>query len=215
MPMPSRLVTALLVASLLLLACGRTEQAATTPDGGGPASTAPAGDVASREPTTTLPATTTTVDPGTLPQTEDDPSADSAPFEARVEALWRGIVADDPALAMPFFFPVTAYEQVKPIKDPAGDWQNRLVSTYEREIHALHDQLGPNPGAAVLEGIDVPEANSQWMKPGTENNKLPYWRVLNSKVRYSVDGKTRSFPVSSMISWRGEWYVVHLTAPPR
>lgn len=214
MPTLPRLLTGLLASSLLLAACGRTEPAATTP-GDGQLPSTPVDAAAPPEPTTTIPATTTTVDPGTLPQTEDKPAADSAAFDARIEALWRGIVADDPALAMPFFFPVTAYEQVKPIKDPAGDWQNRLVGTYEREIHALHDQLGANPDAAVLEGVDVPEANAQWMKPGTENNKLPYWRVLNSKVRYSVDGKQRSFPISSMISWRGEWYVVHLTAPPR
>jgi len=29
-------------------------------------------------------------------------------------------------------------------------------------------------------------------------------------VRYRVDGQERTFPVTSMISWRGQWYVVHL-----
>ncbi len=202
---------ALAVLALGATACGRGEDATGAAGDGG----SPAEGAAPVESTTTVPATTTTVDPGTLPQTEAKPAVDSADFDARVQALWKGIVDDDPAEAMPFFFPLTAYRQVKPIKDPDGDWKNRLVGTYEQEIHALHKQLGKDPSAAVFEGIDVPMGNAQWMKPGTENNKLPYWRVLSSKVRYSVGGQKKSFVVSSMISWRGEWYVVHLTAPPR
>jgi len=200
------------VVALLLgaAACGKGED-----PGDAAATGAPTEGAAPVEPTTTIPATTTTVDPGTLPQSEDKPSVTSADFDARVQALWKGIVDDDPAEALPFFFPLTAYRQVKPIKDPDGDWKNRLVGTYDQEIHALHKQLGKDPSSAAFEGIDVPMGNAQWMKPGTENNKLPYWRVLNSKVRYSVGGQKKSFVVSSMISWRGEWYVVHLTAPPR
>ncbi len=201
-------------AALLAGACGRGDEAATTPAAGSDGAPA-AGEEAAPATASTVPAPTTTVDPGTLPQTEDKPSVDSPAFQERLQALWTGIVEDDPEAALPFFFPLTAYRQVKPIKDPDGDWKNRLVGTYEREIHALHQQLGKDPSAATLEGIDVPMANAQWMKPGTENNKLPYWRVLNSKVRYSVNGQQKSFVVSSMISWRGEWYVVHLTAPPR
>jgi hypothetical protein len=36
--------------------------------------------------------------------------------------------------------------------------------------------------------------------------------VPNSRVVYSVGGDVRSFGIASMISWRGEWYVVHLGA---
>ena len=32
-----------------------------------------------------------------------------------------------------------------------------------------------------------------------------------ARYRYEVDGKERSFEVKSLISWRGEWYVVHLS----
>jgi hypothetical protein len=31
-------------------------------------------------------------------------------------------------------------------------------------------------------------------------------------MQYELDGQTGSFPVTSLISWRGEWYVVHLGA---
>ena len=49
------------------------------------------------------------------------------------------------------------------------------------------------------------------MKPGSEGNKLGYYRVLRSALVYSdAQGRERELSVTSMISWRGEWYVVHL-----
>jgi hypothetical protein len=29
-----------------------------------------------------------------------------------------------------------------------------------------------------------------------------------------VGGRAATFPVQSLISWRGQWYVVHFTTPP-
>ncbi len=42
--------------------------------------------------------------------------------------IWDAIVHDDPDRAMPFFFPVTAHEQVKAIYSPASDWRRRRHS---------------------------------------------------------------------------------------
>jgi hypothetical protein len=63
-----------------------------------------------------------------------------------------------------------------------------------------------------LLGIDVPESQAQWISPGVEYNKGSYWRVYGSRIRYALNGQTESFPVASLISWRGEWYVVHLSS---
>jgi hypothetical protein len=149
--------------------------------GGGPGShavaagsTVPTGapTVPPTAPPTTQPAPTTTTepDPQFLPQTPDGPSVTSARFTAGANALWRAIVDDDPEVAMPFFFPLGAYEQVKAI------------------------------------------SQATWVQPGAEYNKGSYWRVYNAQLRYTVDGQTGAFPVASMISWRGEWYVVHLNS---
>jgi len=35
--------------------------------------------------------------------------------------------------------------------------------------------------------------------------------VYGTRLIYEVKGKERSLEVTSLISWRGEWYVVHLT----
>ena len=159
--------------------------------------------------TTIPPTTTTTVDPGTLPQTMDQPTTTDPQFQAGLAGFWRAVVTDDPTPAMPFFFPLSAYIQVKSISNPASDWQQRLVAAYQRDIHALHATLGSAASTAQLTGIDAP-GNAQWVPPGAEYNKGSYWRVEGSQGHYTVAGHTGSFPIASMISWRGHWYIVHL-----
>jgi hypothetical protein len=143
-----------------------------------------------------------------------------------VAALGEAIVRDDPERAMAFFFPLGAYEQVKDIGSPAIDWKRRLVAAYVRDIHALHARLaeaqalrdGPpedsGTGARLL-GLDVPDARARWVEPGEEYNKIGYFRVFGSRLRFEVGGPKQTlqtFDVKSLISWRGEWYVVHLSA---
>jgi hypothetical protein len=163
-------------------------------------------------PTTVTGATTTAPDPGSLAQTADEPVASGAMFDAGVQALWTAIVRDDPELAMRFFFPKDAYLQVKAIADPASDYEQRLIANFKQDIHALHTQLGPNAVAARFDGISVPADEAVVVQPGEEYNKLSYWRVYGTTLRYTLDGTAASLPVTSLISWRGEWYVVHLGA---
>lgn len=137
--------------------------------------------------------------------------APTGPVEVRATALWDAIVSDDPDRAMVFFFPVTAYEQTKAIPKPAADWKHRLVSNYVRDIHALHKKLGSKVASSKLVGLEVPTENAQWIPPGEEGNKTGYFRVYGARLRYEVDGRSLAFDVSSLISWRGEWYVVHLS----
>ncbi|MDB5221229.1 MAG: hypothetical protein JWO86_9156, partial [Myxococcaceae bacterium] len=150
-------------------------------------------------------------DPGALPQTKDKPEASGAAFAARAAALWDAIVNDDPDRAMPFFFPVTAYEQVKAITNPASDWRRRLVAAYKRDVHALHKRVGDQASSAKLVRADVPQDRARWVEPNEESNKLGYYRVYGTRLIYELDGKERSLEVTSLISWRGEWYVVHLS----
>jgi hypothetical protein len=119
-------------------------------------------------------------------------------------------VNDDPTVALPFFFPESAYLQVKAINDPASDYRNRLIANYQQDIHALHSQLGGGASRAQFATLSVPADEAVWVQPGAEYNKLSYWRVYGSTLNYTVDGQSRSFPVTSLISWRGQWYVVHL-----
>jgi hypothetical protein len=148
-----------------------------------------------------------------LPQTRDKPTASGVAFEARRDALWDAIVNDDPERAMTFFFPLEAYEQVKDVGDPAGDWRRRLVAAYKHDIHALHAKLDGDAADARLVAMTVPGDHATWVDPGEEWNKVGYYRVYGSKLHYTTQAReTESFDVKSLISWRGEWFVVHLSA---
>jgi hypothetical protein len=188
----------------------------TAVTGRGSATTLPPATAAIRTTTPTsttgpAPATSTT-DVGSLPQTSDKPAGDDALLVGNARGLFNAVVRDDPSLALPFFFPLSAYIQVKDISDPTHDYQTRLIPDYQQDVHSLHAQLGSDANGAEFVSINVPEDQAQWITPGVEYNKGSYWRVYGTTITYSVDGVTKSFPVTSLISWRGEWYAVHLGA---
>lgn len=197
--------------ALTAAACGSTDPAAET----GASTTAAAADATTTTaaPTTVPPATAPPVDVGTLEQTDEEPTESGPEWEANVELLWEAIVTDDPEKALPFFFPEGAYIQVKRMTEAeaTADYANRLIAYYEQDIHALHQRLGADAEVAELVELSVPPT-AQWIQPGVEYNRGSYWRVLDSSLVYSVDGVERSFPVVSMISWRGQWYIVHLSS---
>jgi hypothetical protein len=162
--------------------------------------------------TTKAPTTTTTVDPGTLAQTSQRPSASDPAFLARMDVLWHAIMAGDATVALPAFFPEQAYLQVKAISNADADWHQRLVRLFDADLAGLHARVAGR--TATLTGVTVPAA-AVWVLPGAEYNKGSYWRVYGTVVHYVVDGRAATFPIQSLISWRGQWYVVHLTTPPR
>ena len=158
------------------------------------------------------PTTTTTTNPGSLPQTDALPPTNSPSFQSEMADLWEGVVSDSPTIALPAFFPEQAYEQLKTITDARGDYENRLVHDYSLDITAAHDLLGPAPSSAVLVAVEVPADDRHWVPPGVCDNRIGYFEVANSRVVYQQHGVTHSFGIASLISWRGVWYVVHLGA---
>jgi hypothetical protein len=145
-----------------------------------------------------------------LHQTGTRPSAHAALFRDEMTDLWAGVVSGRPALAMPAFFPLVAYEQVKAIANPAADWQNRLVAEYRADVMAAHGLLGGRARHATLVRVIVPAQQADWITPGVCDNAVGYWHVANARVVYRVGGQVRSFGIAALISWRGRWYVVHL-----
>jgi hypothetical protein len=146
-----------------------------------------------------------------LPQTEEKPSLRSPSWDKRVKLLFRAIQIDDPKVALPAFFPLVAYQQVKAIPNPVADYNGRLIAAFERDIHAAHKEMGNGALSATLVGMEVLEDKAKWMPPGSEGNKVGYHRVLGSKLRYlDGGGGAKAVEITSLISWRGEWYVVHV-----
>lgn len=188
-------------------------------DGGsgapGAAGSSPAASPSTTTPSTAPPTTappTTTTGPGTLPQTDAFPSSSSSHFQVEMADLWRGIVSDSVTPAMPSFFPEGAYLRLKAIADASADWEHRLVGDFSLDIGAAHDLLGSDPSAATLVSVNVPSQYGHWVAPGACYNSIGYFEVPNARIVYRVGGSIRSFGIASMISWRGEWYVVHLGA---
>ncbi len=193
------------VAGLLVSACGSPAAARTaTFSVRSTTTTAPT--------TTTLPPTTTTVDPGTLAQTDALPSPDSPQFQTAMQALFGAVASGSPAGAQVAFFPEAAYVQVKDIADASGDYTDRLVAEYDLDIAAAHGELGLGAAGAELTSVEVPMQYAHWVPPGVCDNGIGYYEVANSRMVYVEDGVTRSFGIASLISWRGEWYVVHFGA---
>ena len=153
---------------------------------------------------------------GSLPQTEDFPSTDTPQFTAAMDALWNGIVSNSVTTAMPAFFPEAAYLQLKTISGAQSDFEDRLVGDFGLDIGAAHAVLGADAAQAQFVGVNVPASFGHWVPPGVCYNDVGYFEVPNSRVVYEVNGQTESFGIASMISWRGQWYVVHLGAviPP-
>jgi hypothetical protein len=150
-------------------------------------------------------------DPGRLTQTQTLPSAATPRFRARMAALFQGILEDSLPSAKPAFFPLSAYLQVKQIADPAGDYRNRLLANFRADIHAAHLLVARGGASATFVGVRVPREWS-WITPGYCANRVGYWHAPGSRLVYRQGGRLRSFGVFSLISWRGEWYVVHLAA---
>jgi hypothetical protein len=152
-----------------------------------------------------------TADGRPLPQTRDRPSAESPSFQSRLDLLVAAIAHDDPERALPAFFPRVAYEQVKAVANPGRDWEQRLVGAFRRDIHEYHALLGSEARLARLDALVLDERRVRWMEPGAEGNRLGYHRVTRSRLRLRLaSGAVRELELTSLIAWRGEWYVVHL-----
>lgn len=142
----------------------------------------------------------------TLPRTDD------AAFKAAVHDIWLAVSTGNPRYALPAFFPEKAYQQVKAIADPAADWQGRLWYDFTLDVAAAHQLVKPG---AVLTKVTVDAQYAQWIGAGACYNSTGYWHLPGGRMVYREGGVTHSFGIASFISWRGNWYVVHLGALTR
>jgi len=192
---------------------------------GGASSSAPSttqGTATSSTTTTVPPTTTTTTDPGTLPQTPVQPPSDPAALAGRLAPLWAAITTGDPAAGRPVFFPASAYLQLKTgiLPAPAADYTGRLVAFYDLDTAAYHQAVSPTGAAAggggpALASVVADPTMAAWIPPGACENRFGYWHLPGVRLVYRSGGTERSVGVASLISWRGEWYVVHLGPNPR
>lgn len=203
----------MLVAALVAAGCSGAQPQARAPARHSSSATPVATARPSATPTPSPSVTAIPPPPQGLPQTMVLPSASSQIFQGEMTDLWTAIVTGNPSVALQSFFPLTAYRQVKAISDPTADWNSRLAGDYVLDIKAAHDYLGADAGQAhLVETIVASPRYAAWIVPGVCYNKVGYWHVPGSRLVYRVRGQLRSIGIASLISWRGQWYVVHLGA---
>jgi hypothetical protein len=147
--------------------------------------------------------------PANLHQTRAFPSAHARVFRSQMTDLWAAVVTGRARLALQAFFPLSAYQQVKAISNPAADWHNRLWADFRLDVGAAHRLVGHD---ASLVRVIVPSAQAAWIGPGACYNSVSYWHVGGARLLYRKHGRFRSIGIASLISWRGRWYVVHFGA---
>lgn len=223
---PVRLAGCAALAAILTALAGCAQPA--------PASTGPGAAASSRSATPSVPGRGPSVTPHTAasqapwplvrpvpaarrgqPQTRARPPASSGVFRAEMTDLWAAIASGRPSLGLPAFFPLVAYEQVKAIADPAADWHSRLVAEYRQDVLAAHGLLGQTARHSELIRVIIAEPDADWIDPGVCDNGIGYWHVANSRLVYRAGGQVHSIGISTLISWRGRWYVVHLGGEDR
>ena len=210
-------VVAAVIAAALLAGCGASSSPATQVNAATtvpqPSSSPPRSPVtsASASPRPSGPPTAVPVAPGAggLPQTRAFPSTRSAAFRDAMQDLWLAVTTGNARLALPAFFPRTAYQKLKAIYDPGADWDDRLWYDFTLDVGVAHHVVDPD---ARLVRVIVASYDAAWVYPGVCANSIGYWHVDGARVVYRQHGQERSFGIASLISWRGVWYVVHFGA---
>ena len=136
-----------------------------------------------------------------------------AAFGNAVHDIWLAVTAGNPEYALPAFFPEKAYEQVKAIADPECRLGRTGSGTTSPSTWPLSTSSWPaNRDAHQGHRPDSVRAVDP---EGACSNSLGYWHVPGSRVVYRQAETTYSFGIASFISWRGDWYLVHLGALSR
>ena len=91
-----------------------------------------------------------------------------ANFNARLQEYWRHVLAGNAGLASNFFFPRTAYLQLKELSYAGADFDGRLYHDYRNDVIADHELVTSGGAGAKVLGVDVPEASVRWVPPGVE-----------------------------------------------
>ncbi len=138
-----------------------------------------------------------------------------AALSASMRQLVRAIEADSPSLAQPLFFSESVYISMKTglIADPARDYRDRLIALYNLDLWAYHQRLVGSSTSFIR--FEADPGLATWIAPGTCENRIGYWHEPGVRLVVERDHQVVSALVTSLISWHGLWYVVHLGPNPR
>jgi hypothetical protein len=126
----------------------------------------------------------------------------------RARHLLEAIAKDDPSLATDIVFPRDAYIESRDAADPGKQWDDKIMGSFQRQVHALHKRtLGVE--RATFVGFELGQPISQ-VVPKKHEMTLTLWRVRHSRLDFTIEGKALRYDLGEMLSWRGAWYVTEL-----
>jgi hypothetical protein len=159
---------------------------------------------------------TTTTTASALRPNRIEPAYGDAALTARFNPLFATIVQNKKYSLQPLFFPEAVYVNMKKgiLPKPAQDYNFRLLAFFSLDISAYYHHLGSSPATASLVNVHAAAHSAQWIPAGTCENNFGYWHLANVRLVYNV-GAIKSVAIASLISWRGQWYVIHLGPNPR
>ena len=91
-----------------------------------------------------------------------------------MQDLWLAVTTGNARLALPAFFPRAAYQRLKAIYDPGGDWDDRLWYDFTLDVAAAHQVVGRG---ARLDRVIVAGYDAAWVYPGICDNSIGYWHI--------------------------------------
>ena len=148
-------------------------------------------------------------------QTTQEPSF-GTPLTHLMKQVFSAIESGNSSTALQSFFPEAPYVSMKAglIAYPAADYKNRLVAFFKLDLAAYRNAFaGRMPSTFV--GVNANPKFAQWIAPGACENSIGYWHVPGVRMVVRRNGRLVSAAVFSLISWRGQWYVIHLGPNPR
>ena len=142
------------------------------------------------------------------------PDSSLAALTKRLTPLWSAVSTGHLAVANGLFYPETAYVALKVgrISQPQTDWLHRLWAYYELDLSAYQHFVGAGSSFKLLR---VAPGAVSYIARGVCENNSGYWHLANLRLVFSGKNGLRSFAVASLISWNGEWFIVHLGPNPR
>jgi hypothetical protein len=142
-----------------------------------------------------------------VPPDDAVPSTANDELGPRARHLLEAIVKDDSGLASDILFPRDAWIATRDSADPGKDWTKHVAAPFRRSVHALSKRhLGVDPQFVSLEiGHSM-----QQETPRKHGWKKALWTVRESRLTFTVDGRTRVLSIREMTAWRGAWYVTRL-----
>ena len=136
------------------------------------------------------------------------PPTEGPELQERAKTLLDAVIHDEPQLGDSFWFPKEPFIPLKDVKGPDKYWET-LHRTYGSDVHARHKKRKSWAGV-VFEKFEI-GSKPKWVKPGEEANKIGYHRSFRGKLSFTVDGKSESFEVRTVITWQGRWFITHLS----